>query len=73
MLSGTGQTSQAKLSARIVTIMPFVLVGIFSLMSPGFLAPFFESLPGMLLLAAALAMQAVGVLAVHRLLDVSGG
>ncbi len=42
-------------------------------MSPGFLAPFFESLPGMLLLAAALAMQAVGVLAVHRLLDVSGG
>ncbi len=67
------QTAQAKLSARIVTIMPFVLVGIFSLMSPGFLAPFFESLPGMLLLAAALAMQAVGVLAVHRLLDVSGG
>lgn len=67
------QTAQAKLSARIVTIMPFVLVGIFSLMSPGFLAPFFESVPGMLLLGVALVMQAAGVLAVHRLLDVDGG
>lgn len=67
------QTAQAKLSARIVTVMPFVLVGIFSLMSPGFLEPFFASVPGMLLLAAALAMQAAGVLAVHRLLDVSEG
>lgn len=64
------QTAQAKLSARIVTVMPFVLVALFSLMSPGFLTPFLESVPGMLLLATALAMQIVGVCAVHRLLDV---
>lgn len=67
------QTAQAQLSARIVTAMPFVLIALFSLMSPGFLAPFFESLPGMVLLAAALAMQAAGVLAVHRMLDVDAG
>lgn len=66
------QTAQAKLSARIVTAMPFVLVALFSLVSPGFLMPFFESVPGMLLLAAALAMQIAGVLAVHRMLDVNG-
>lgn len=66
------QTAQAKLSARIVTAMPFVLVALFSLMSPGFLSPFFESVPGMLLLAAALAMQVAGVLAVHRLLNGEG-
>lgn len=66
------QTAQAKLSARIVTVMPFVLVALFSLMSPGFLTPFLESAPGMLLLATALAMQVAGVCAVHRLLDVNG-
>lgn len=67
------QTAQAKLSARIVTVMPFVLVALFSLMSPRFLAPFFESVSGAALLAVALAMQAAGVLMVHRMLDVEVG
>lgn len=66
------QTAQAKLSARIVTAMPFVLAALFSLMSPGFLGPFVESVPGMALLAMALAMQAAGVLMVQRMLDVDG-
>ncbi|WP_302962139.1 type II secretion system F family protein [uncultured Adlercreutzia sp.] len=66
------QTAQAKLSARIVTAMPFILVALFSLMSPGFLAPFVESVPGMVLLAMALAMQVAGIVAVRRLLDVDG-
>lgn len=64
------QTAQAKLSARIVTLMPFALVALFSLMSPGFLAPFFESVPGMLLLGVALAMQIAGVVLVRRMLDI---
>lgn len=66
------QTAQAQLSARIVTAMPFVLMALFSLMSPGFLSPFFESVPGMALLAVALLMQAAGVLMVHRMLDAGG-
>ncbi len=64
------QTAQAKLSARVVTVMPFILVGLFSLMSPGFLSPFFESLPGMVMLAVALLMEAAGVLVVRRMLKV---
>lgn len=64
------ETAQATLSARIVTIMPFVLIALFSLVSPGFLAPFFSSWGGLLLLAAALAMQVAGVLLVHRTLNV---
>lgn len=64
------QTAQAQLSARIVTVMPFVLIALFSLLSPGFLSPFFESLAGMALLGAALLMQAAGVVIVHRMLDV---
>ena len=48
--------------------MPFVLIALFSLMSPGFLSPFFESMAGMALLAAALVMQVAGVVLVHRIL-----
>ena len=64
------QTAQARLSMRIVTIMPFVLIGIFSLVSPEFLAPFFGSLVGIGVLALALGMQVAGVVLVRRLLDV---
>lgn len=67
------QTAQAQLSARIVTLMPFVLIALFSLMSPGFLGPFFSSVLGVALLAAALTMQVAGVLIVHRMLDVGVG
>lgn len=67
------QTAQAKLSAGIVTVMPFVLIALFSLMSPGFLSPFFESFVGFLLLAVALLMQAAGVLCVRHMLKINGG
>lgn len=67
------QTAQAQLSARIVTFMPFVLVALFSLVSPGFLMPFFASFAGLALLAVALVMQAAGVMLVHRMLDVGVG
>lgn len=64
------QTAQAKLSAQIVTVMPFALIGLFSLVSPGFLAPFFESPLGFALLAVALGMQASGVVLVRKMLKV---
>lgn len=67
------QTAQAKLSARIVTLMPFVLVALFSLMSSDFLAPFFGSVAGMALLGLALAMQCAGVLMVRRMLRIETG
>ncbi len=52
------QTAQAKLSARVVSVLPFVLIAVFSLVSEGFLDPFFASPMGMALLAIALGMQA---------------
>lgn len=66
------QTAQAKLSARVVIVMPFVLIALFSLISPGFLAPFFESFAGYALFGIALAMQAGGIALVHRTLDIEG-
>lgn len=64
------QTAQARLSMRVVTVMPFVLIAVFSLISPGFLSPFFSSWLGVAVLCVALGMQVAGVLVVRRLLDV---
>lgn len=66
------QTAQAKLSARVVTVMPFILVAAFSLASPDFLAPFFAGPAGYALLGLALAMQAAGIVLVRRALAVDG-
>ena len=64
------QTAQAKLSARVVSVLPFVLIAVFSLVSEGFLAPFFASSLGLALLALALGMQAAGIAVVRRMLAV---
>lgn len=66
------QTAQAKLSARVVVVMPFVLVAAFSLASPDFLLPFFSSAHGLGLLILAIVMQASGILLVRRALSVEG-
>lgn len=66
------QTAQAKLSARVVVAMPFILVAAFSLATPDFLMPFFSSVFGYGLLSLAIIMQVTGVLLVRRALSVEG-
>lgn len=66
------QTAQAKLSAQIITLMPFGLLAVFSLVSPGFLDPFFESFSGMALFSTAVVMQIAGVVLVRRMLTYEG-
>lgn len=66
------QTAQAKLSARVVTVVPFVMLAVFTLVSPGFLDPFLSGPVGLSLLACAVAMQAGGTVLVHRALAVEG-
>ena len=64
------QTAQAKLSAQIVSVMPFALVFVISAVDPGFLSPFFSSALGLALLFIAVGMLCVGVLMVRRMLAV---
>ncbi len=66
------QTAQAELSARIVSVMPIVLLLMFSLISPSFLNPFFSSAAGWILLGFALTMQVAGIVLVRRALHVEG-
>ena len=64
------QTSHAKLSARIVTILPFALIAIFSIISPNFLAPFFSSFLGVVIFLVACVMETAGVIMVRKMLKV---
>lgn len=66
------QTAQARLSARVVAVMPLILVAAFSVASPGFLNPFFESLAGYALLLVAAGMQVTGIVLVRRTLSMAG-
>lgn len=67
------QTAQAKLSAKVVSIMPLILVAVFSLVSEDFLAPFFASVQGYALLALAVGMQVAGIFLVRRVLATGKG
>ena len=62
------QTSQARLSAEVVTVLPFVLLAILSLMSPGVLDPLFAGVAGYAVLTVAALLQVAGVLVVRRIL-----
>lgn len=64
------QTAQARLSARIVSILPLVLVALLSLAMEGYLASFFTSLTGFALLVCALVMELAGILIIRRILGV---
>jgi tight adherence protein B len=67
------QTAQARLSAKVVTIMPVVLVAILSLAMEGYLQTFFSSAEGLVILIVALAMEAIGVFVIRRILGVDLG
>jgi tight adherence protein B len=67
------QTAQARLSAKVVTILPLVLVAVLSLAMEGYLSSFFSSGEGLSILFVALGMEVLGVLAIRRILGVDLG
>jgi len=64
------QTAQARMSARIVTIMPLALLVVLSLAMPGYLMTFFSSTAGFMLLIGALGLEVLGILLIRRILGV---
>jgi tight adherence protein B len=65
------QTAQARLSARIVSLMPLVLVSLLSLAMDGYLQTFFSSAAGLTLLLLAVGMEVLGVVLIRRILGVA--
>ncbi len=64
------KTAQGRLSSRIVAGMPFALLAVFTVFSPGYLLGFFSSAFGILLFMFALLLEAVGVVLVVRALKI---
>jgi tight adherence protein B len=67
------QTSQARMSARIVSILPIALVVVLSLTMEGYLASFFTSSAGFALLLCAVGMQVAGILSIRKILGIDLG
>ena len=67
------QTAQARLSAKVVTILPLVLVVLLSLAMDGYLQAFFSSPAGFAILITALGMELLGVLLIRKILGVDLG
>jgi tight adherence protein B len=67
------QTAQARLSAKVVTFLPLVLVAALSLSMEGYLQTFFSSAAGFTILAIALGMELAGVLIIRKILGVDLG
>jgi len=64
------QTAQARLSAKVVSLLPLFLVAAMSLTMDGYLATFFSSAGGLMLLAAAVGMEAAGIVLIRRILRI---
>lgn len=64
------KTTQAQLSARVVALMPLIVLALLSVVSPGYLGQFFESAMGILLLVLAVVLEMVGVILVKRSLAI---
>ena len=69
------QTAQGRLSARVVAVMPLVVLAALVLVSPGYLADFFTSPLGVVMLMLACVLEVAGILMVRRVLaiDLSSG
>ncbi len=64
------QTAQARLSARVVSILPVALVVVLSLAMEGYLATFFSSPAGLMLLSCAVGMQVAGIVVIRKILGI---
>ncbi|NTU89686.1 MAG: hypothetical protein HGA54_07255 [Actinobacteria bacterium] len=64
------QTAQARLSARIVGLMPFFLLAILFVISPEYLETFFGTARGFSVFIFAVVLDAVGLLTIKHILSV---
>ncbi|MCJ7653537.1 MAG: type II secretion system F family protein [Actinobacteria bacterium] len=64
------QTIQSRLSGRIVAALPLVFLGLSAMISRGTLSVVFGTVPGLLMLAAAVVLDVLGFLWIRRILDI---
>ncbi len=60
-------TAQAQLSRRILTVLPFVLLGLLTALNPNYMAPLLHTTTGRIMLAAAGCSIALGIWIMNRI------
>lgn len=63
-------TAQGRLSAWVLSALPFAVAAFAAIISPGYLQPFIEEPIGQVCLAGALVSQVVGFLVIRRIVDI---
>ena len=67
------QTTQGRLSARVVAIMPVAILALLSVLSPGYVTVFFESALGVCVFALAVLLELAGCVLVRKATSVDMG
>jgi tight adherence protein B len=60
-------TAQGKLSGKVVGFLPIALFAILTLMNPEYMAPFFNTALGIVLLAVGAVMEIIGFISINKL------
>ena len=63
-------TTEGRMSANIIAGLPFVVLGLLHLVSPGYYEPLFATWPGRLVLAGCFGTIALGWLTIRRMVDI---
>lgn len=63
-------TAQGLMQGFIVTLIPFILMGVFLLVDPAFIKPMFSTTLGLVLLFAMLALQIIGGIVIKKLVTI---
>jgi len=64
-------TAQGKVSGIVIGVLPLVLAGVLSVMSPDYLRPLITTPMGMGMLAAALTLELLGILLIRRIININ--
>lgn len=67
------KTTQAQLSAKVVAVMPIVVLVLLTLVSPGFIGQFFQTAAGVAILLLAALLEVAGAILVKRSLAIDTG
>jgi tight adherence protein B len=63
-------TAQGLTQGIIVTLIPFILMGVFLLVDPNFIKPMFNTTLGLVLLFVMLALQIIGGIVIKKLVTI---
>jgi len=63
-------TAQGRLSAAIISLLPFALALAISVLNPGYLNVLFTTLPGIIALVLAVVMELIGILMLIKLVNI---